>query len=160
MTIADYSAGSDGCLDFKEGEVVEVLEKSEDGWWFVKIGSNEGWVPSTFLEEKEDTPPELRKPPKPNLPPPKPNEVPQTPKDQPDAVIGAPKPKPRPRPRKVVASFFRAVDSYEVPVNDDSAISLVKGRVYEVKDKNENGWWLIKDGDREGWAPGTYFDPV
>ena len=159
MTIADYT-GTEGCLDFKEGEVVEVLEKSEDGWWFVKIGSKEGWVPSTFLEEKEDTPPELRKPPKPNLPPPKPNEVPQTPKDQPDTVIGAPKPKPRPRPRKSVASFFRAVDSYEVPVDDDSAIPLVKGRVYEVKDKNENGWWLIKDGDREGWAPGTYFDPV
>lgn len=157
VTIADYSAGSDSCLDFKEGDVVEVLEKSEDGWWFVKIGSKEGWVPSTFLEEKEDTPPELRKPPKPSLPPPKPNEV------QLDVVpeaTEAPKPKPRPRPRKSAACFYRAVDSYEAPASDDSAIPLVKGRVYEVKDKNENGWWLIKDGDREGWAPGTYFDPV
>ena len=170
MTIADYNAGSDGCLEFKEGEVVEVMEKSEDGWWFVKIGLKEGWVPSTFLEEKEDTPPEQRKPPKPNLPPPKPNtsgDSPPTTKDQlnsvPEAVV-APKPKPRPRPRKSAAptapSFFRAVSSYEAPVNDDSAIHLVKGRVYEVMDKNENGWWLIKDGDREGWAPGTYFDPV
>lgn len=166
MTIADYSTGSDSCLDFKEGEVAEVLEKSDDGWWFVKIGTKEGWVPSTFLEEKEDTPPESRKPPKPNLPPPKPNvpnDAPQTPKDQqlldagPEAMA-APKPKPRPRPRKSTSSFFRAVSSYEAP--DDSAISLVNGRVYEVKDKNENGWWLIKDGDREGWAPGTYFDPV
>ena len=157
MTVADYNSGSDGCLDFKEGEVVEVLEKSDDGWWFVKIGTKEGWVPSTFLEEKEDTPPELRKPPKPNLPPPKPNEVQQDPIPE---AIEAPKPKPRPRPRKSVVTFYRAVDSYEAPANDDSAIPLVKGRVYEVKDKNENGWWLIKDGDREGWAPGTYLDPV
>lgn len=162
MTISDYSSSSEGCLNFREGEVVEVLEKNDDGWWFVKIGVKEGWVPSTFLEEKEDTPPELRKPPKPTLPPPKPNEVQQT------EVAEAPKPKPRPRPRKPPAEiptkspveFFRAIDSYDAPVDDESAISLVKGRVYEVRDKNVNGWWLIKDGDFEGWAPGTYLDPV
>jgi hypothetical protein len=37
------------CLGFSEGQRAIVLEKS-GGWWFVKIGTDEGWVPGTFFE--------------------------------------------------------------------------------------------------------------
>lgn len=28
----------------------QVLEKSSSGWWFVRRGADEGWVPESFLE--------------------------------------------------------------------------------------------------------------
>ena len=36
-------------LGFSEGQHAIVLEKS-GGWWFVRIGSDEGWVPGGFFE--------------------------------------------------------------------------------------------------------------
>ena len=51
-TICDYEGGLEGCIEFKEKEeVTEVIEKKDDGWWFIRIGSREGWAPSTFLDE-------------------------------------------------------------------------------------------------------------
>ena len=30
--------------------VVQVLEKTSSGWWFVERGQDQGWVPESFLE--------------------------------------------------------------------------------------------------------------
>jgi len=45
--LADY-VDDDG-LSFQEGDVLELLDDSDD-WWFVKLGTVEGWAPSTYLE--------------------------------------------------------------------------------------------------------------
>lgn len=50
VTIDAYASQDASGLSFKAGERAELLEKSENGWWFMKIGTKEGWVPSTFLE--------------------------------------------------------------------------------------------------------------
>lgn len=150
-TICEYSGSTDGCLSFKEGERVEVLEKSDDGWWFVKSGPREGWAPASFIEEQGVGDPVAR--------PPRPSNTP-APIPKPVVVKEAPKPKPRPRPRNPAAvELYRAASSYDVPSYEDSGVALVKGRVYEVLEKNE-GWWYVKDGDNEGWAPASYLDPV
>lgn len=46
--LADY-VDDDGGLSFQEGDVLELLDDSDD-WWFVKFGTVEGWAPSTYLE--------------------------------------------------------------------------------------------------------------
>ena len=46
--LADY-ADEDGGLSFHEGDLLELLDDSDD-WWFVKLGAVEGWAPSTYLE--------------------------------------------------------------------------------------------------------------
>lgn len=46
--LADYG-DEDGGLSFHEGDVLELLDDSDD-WWFVKLGTIEGWAPSTYLE--------------------------------------------------------------------------------------------------------------
>lgn len=40
-------------LSFSANEVVDVIEKNPNGWWYVKINSTEGWAPSNYLIKYE-----------------------------------------------------------------------------------------------------------
>ena len=140
LTICDYDGSTDGCLSFREGEKVDVIEKNNDGWWYVKIGVKEGWAPSTFMEDSK----------------PRPARPSTTPAMKPKQI---PVPKPRPRASKV-PNMYRAVASYEVPPYEDSGLQLIGGRLYEVMQKSEEGWWYVKDGGMEGWAPASYLEQV
>jgi uncharacterized protein YgiM (DUF1202 family) len=39
-------------------------------------------------------------------------------------------------------------------------MSLTKGEVLELVQKETNGWWLVKKGGTEGWAPADYLQEV
>ena len=141
-------------MSLRVGQSVEVLEKSSDGWWYVKAGSEEGWAPSSFLEEGK---------PKPNRPANGPSHP------RPIAGLSKPTPAPRPvpKPRRspqtphtaATSNMYRAAVSYTVPVYEDSGIDLEMGQMYEVLEK-QSGWWFVKDGEREGWVPASYLDPA
>ena len=162
VTIGDYTGeGTNSCLSFDNGRAVEVIEKNTDGWWFVKIGDKEGWAPSTYIEESKisvdggggvaasgGTRP-------PYTPRSKPVAATRPPiVDQHEATKKGHEPaKHSPHPPQGTSTFYRAIDSYD----EDSRISLVKGRVYELIEESDDGWWLMKDGDIEGWAPSNYF---
>lgn len=45
-----YKKVQDSEISFPAGVEVEVLEKQESGWWYVRLGSEEGWAPSYYLE--------------------------------------------------------------------------------------------------------------
>lgn len=53
VTGEDFDSPDDDGMSFKKGMLVEVIEKDEadDGWWYVSIEGNTGWVPSTYLDE-------------------------------------------------------------------------------------------------------------
>ena len=137
VTIADYGGDGEGSLSFSEGETVEVFEKNPEGWWYVQIGGKEGWVPSTFIE-KSSTKPERPKPP------------------QPSRKSVATRSKPPPPVRK--DNQFRAIADYITPVYEDSGINLLAGELYEILEKNEGGWWFVKRGQEEGWAPSSFLE--
>ncbi|KAF5323389.1 hypothetical protein D9611_005601 [Ephemerocybe angulata] len=42
----------------------------------------------------------------------------------------------------------------------DGEMSLKKGEQVELIEENDNGWWLVKKGDDEAWAPYNYLEPV
>ncbi|XP_017564319.1 SH3 and PX domain-containing protein 2A isoform X1 [Pygocentrus nattereri] len=46
---AEFQQGAPGELSLPAGVLVEVLEKQQSGWWFVRWGAQEGWVPTYFL---------------------------------------------------------------------------------------------------------------
>ena len=48
-TLSAFKA-DDGSLSFPADAVVELVEKSDTGWWFVKYESMEGWGPADFFE--------------------------------------------------------------------------------------------------------------
>ncbi|KAF9507018.1 hypothetical protein BS47DRAFT_1373992 [Hydnum rufescens UP504] len=42
--------GQEGEMSLKKDELVEVVEKDDNGWWLVSKESQEGWAPSNYLE--------------------------------------------------------------------------------------------------------------
>uniref|UniRef100_A0A672RVR7 SH3 and PX domain-containing protein 2A-like n=1 Tax=Sinocyclocheilus grahami TaxID=75366 RepID=A0A672RVR7_SINGR len=49
VVTADYQRQENTEISLKAGERVEVIEKSESGWWFVRTAEEQGWVPATYL---------------------------------------------------------------------------------------------------------------
>ena len=43
VAIAAYAGDTAEELKFKEGDKAVVLEKSDQGWWYVQINGKEGW---------------------------------------------------------------------------------------------------------------------
>ena len=42
--------GQDGEMSLKKDDLVELVEKDDNGWWLVKKNGEEGWAPSNYLE--------------------------------------------------------------------------------------------------------------
>ncbi|XP_074089889.1 SH3 and PX domain-containing protein 2A isoform X2 [Macrotis lagotis] len=49
ITSDAYQKVQDSEISFPAGVEVEVLEKQESGWWYVRFGELEGWAPSHYL---------------------------------------------------------------------------------------------------------------
>lgn len=46
----DYVATVDTELDLKQGDVVVILERADNGWWHGLVGEKHGWFPGSFAE--------------------------------------------------------------------------------------------------------------
>ena len=49
-----YAADNIDELSLEPGQIVEVLEEEEEGWWRGKVGGKEGVFPSNFVEIVEE----------------------------------------------------------------------------------------------------------
>uniref|UniRef100_A0A8C5G3B8 Neutrophil cytosolic factor 1 n=1 Tax=Gouania willdenowi TaxID=441366 RepID=A0A8C5G3B8_GOUWI len=62
--IADFQKTSKHELSVSDDDLVEIVEKNPNGWWFCQSGSNRGWIPASYLEpldgpdEAEDAEPD------------------------------------------------------------------------------------------------------
>ncbi|KAF9245846.1 P-loop containing nucleoside triphosphate hydrolase protein [Melanogaster broomeanus] len=64
--------GQEGEMQLQKDDVVELLEKDDNGWWLVKKDGEEGWAPNNYLElvpKKPKAPPAAPPPPARRLPP-------------------------------------------------------------------------------------------
>ncbi|NXX82535.1 NCF1 factor, partial [Urocolius indicus] len=48
--IADYEKSSSSEMALRAGDMVDVVEKGESGWWFCQLKNKRGWVPAAYLE--------------------------------------------------------------------------------------------------------------
>eukprot|EP00118_Oscarella_pearsei_P016090 m.150910 g.150910 ORF g.150910 m.150910 type:complete len:1501 (+) comp38558_c0_seq16:74-4576(+) len=128
VTTGSYSAAAEGEIGFSAGESANVLEKTDSGWWFIKIGTKEGWAPSTYLELS---------------------------KVENGGKVGRPTPH---RPARVQGNKggggYRALAAFK----GDDGFGLEEGETLVVEEKADSGWWYVKTGGREGWAPSTYIE--
>nr|XP_018668254.1 neutrophil cytosolic factor 1 isoform X1 [Ciona intestinalis] len=52
ITLFDFDSSIEDGLSFKAGQIVKVIEQSDNGWWLATLNGAEGWVPSSYLESK------------------------------------------------------------------------------------------------------------
>lgn len=57
-------------MSLKKDDIVELVEKDNNGWWLVKKGDVEGWAPNNYLELVPHKPKAIASPPPPPPPPP------------------------------------------------------------------------------------------
>ncbi|KAM9726672.1 SH3 and PX domain-containing protein 2A-like isoform 2-T2 [Menidia menidia] len=55
VVVASYEKQEPAEISLQAGEVVDVIEKSESGWWFVSTAEEQGWVPATYLNSHSGT---------------------------------------------------------------------------------------------------------
>uniref|UniRef100_A0A3Q1EQC4 SH3 and PX domain-containing protein 2A n=1 Tax=Acanthochromis polyacanthus TaxID=80966 RepID=A0A3Q1EQC4_9TELE len=55
VVVANYEKQEPAEISLQAGEVVDVIEKSESGWWFVSTAEEQGWVPATYLNSHSGT---------------------------------------------------------------------------------------------------------
>ncbi|XP_029304194.1 neutrophil cytosol factor 1 [Cottoperca gobio] len=64
--IADFAKTSKHEIDLHTGDLVEIVEKNQNGWWFCQFEAKRGWVPASYLEpldgpeEVEDAEPDYQ----------------------------------------------------------------------------------------------------
>ncbi|CAD6573520.1 MAG: class II myosin, partial [Tremellales sp. Tagirdzhanova-0007] len=67
---------------------------------------------------------------------------------------GAPPPPPPPPPVSATPKeMYKALYNFTGQAGE---MKLVKGEEVEVKEKDDNGWWMVVKDDSEGWAPSNY----
>uniref|UniRef100_A0A8C6WV52 SH3 and PX domains 2B n=1 Tax=Neogobius melanostomus TaxID=47308 RepID=A0A8C6WV52_9GOBI len=54
VAVTNYEKTESSEISLTVGQVVEVIEKNESGWWFVSSDDAQGWVPATCLEAQDD----------------------------------------------------------------------------------------------------------
>ena len=45
----DFTPQEDGELEFKKGQVIQVVEKDDANWWRGRLGDQEGIFPSNYV---------------------------------------------------------------------------------------------------------------
>ncbi|XP_075697209.1 SH3 and PX domain-containing protein 2A isoform X2 [Rhinoderma darwinii] len=55
VVVSNYEKQENSEISLKAGEIVDVIEKNESGWWFVSTSEEQGWVPATYLDSQSGT---------------------------------------------------------------------------------------------------------
>ncbi|GCC34027.1 hypothetical protein chiPu_0012500 [Chiloscyllium punctatum] len=152
MVVANYEKQENSEISLKAGEVVDVIEKSESGWWFVSTAEEQGWVPATYLEAQNGTRDDL------DISTTRAGEVTKRRKahlrrlDRRWTLGGMCNRQQSPEEKYIT------VQPYVNQGKDE--IGFEKGVVVEVIQRNLEGWWFIRYQGKEGWAPASYLRKV
>ena len=49
VALYDFEKERDEDLEFTRGEIIEILEKNESGWWIGRLGDKIGTFPFNFV---------------------------------------------------------------------------------------------------------------
>uniref|UniRef100_A0A3Q2NQX0 SH3 and PX domain-containing protein 2A n=1 Tax=Fundulus heteroclitus TaxID=8078 RepID=A0A3Q2NQX0_FUNHE len=152
VVVANYEKQEPAEISLQAGELVDVIEKSESGWWFVSTAEEQGWVPATYLNSHNGTRDDLE------LGASKAGEVTKRHKAHLKRLdrrwtLGGVISRQQSREEKYIT-----VQPYSSEGKDE--IAFEKGVIVEVLQKNLEGWWFIRYQDKEGWAPASYLKKV
>ena len=49
----DFAPQEEGELEFKRGDIIQVVEKDDPNWWRGKLANKEGMFPSNYVAAQE-----------------------------------------------------------------------------------------------------------
>ncbi|KAK5887793.1 hypothetical protein CesoFtcFv8_016364 [Champsocephalus esox] len=144
VAVTDYEKQESSEVSLHVGQVVEVIEKNESGWWFISSDDAQGWVPATCLEAQDD-----------------PDDFTIPGEEVPRRFWSLPRHMGR---RRTLGDLFgtgfgqdeKYTVIYPYSARDQDEIDLERGMIVEVIQKNLEGWWKIRYQGLEGWAPASY----
>ncbi|KAM5140663.1 SH3 and PX domain-containing protein 2A isoform 2-T2 [Mantella aurantiaca] len=147
VVVSNYEKQENSEISLKAGELVDVIEKNESGWWFVSTAEEQGWVPATYLDcqsgSKDDS----------EIHTSKSGDVTKRRKahlrrlDRRWTLGGIVN-------RQQSRESYVTIQPYASQGKDE--IGFEKGVTVEVIQKNLEGWWYIRYQGKEGWAPASY----
>uniref|UniRef100_G3PV93 SH3 and PX domain-containing protein 2A n=1 Tax=Gasterosteus aculeatus aculeatus TaxID=481459 RepID=G3PV93_GASAC len=148
VAVANYERQENSEISLKAGETVDVIEKSESGWWFVSTAEEQGWVPATYLDSQNVTRDDL------DLGTSRTGEVTKRRKAHLKRLdrrwtLGGIVNRQQSREEK-----YLTIQPHSSQGKDE--VSFEKGVTVEVIQKNLEGWWYIRYLGKEGWAPASY----
>ncbi|NWQ72777.1 SPD2A protein, partial [Columbina picui] len=148
VVVSNYEKQENSEISLQAGEVVDVIEKNESGWWFVSTAEEQGWVPATYLESQNGTRDDS------DINTSKLGEVSKRRKAHLRRLdrrwtLGGIVNRQQSREEKYVT-----IQPYASQGKDE--IGFEKGVTVEVIQKNLEGWWYIRYLGKEGWAPASY----
>ncbi|KAM6941054.1 SH3 and PX domain-containing protein 2A isoform 1-T2 [Lycodopsis pacificus] len=152
VAVANYERQENSEISLKAGETVDVIEKSESGWWFVSTAEEQGWVPATYLDSQNVTRDDL------DLGTSRTGEVTKRRKAHLKRLdrrwtLGGIVNRQQSREEK-----YTTIQPHASQGKDE--VSFEKGVTVEVIQKNLEGWWYIRYLGKEGWAPASYLKKV
>ncbi|TLS24030.1 hypothetical protein PpBr36_08395 [Pyricularia pennisetigena] len=53
----DFAGQKENEMSIKEGDLIEIVQKENNGWWLAKSGNQQAWVPAAYVEEQKQAPP-------------------------------------------------------------------------------------------------------
>ncbi|XP_077311386.1 SH3 and PX domain-containing protein 2A isoform X2 [Lithobates pipiens] len=148
VVVSNYEKQEISEISLKAGELVDVIEKNESGWWFVSTAEEQGWVPATYLDcqsgSKDDS----------EIHTSKSGDVTKRRKAHLRRLdrrwtLGGIVNRQQSREENYVT-----IQPYASQGKDE--IGFEKGATVEVIQKNLEGWWYIRYQGKEGWAPASY----
>ncbi|XP_026512988.1 SH3 domain-containing protein 21 [Terrapene carolina triunguis] len=158
-------------LQLKAGELVQILQEIEDGWWLGRKNGQVGAFPSNFVQELDRLPPGLVAPEpllkngagkqRPKLTDEtfiiKEAEKPEPPKKLEKPIPAAQSPLPsQPLQPYCEAEYCKAMFDYEPELQDE--LQLKRGDVVLVlcKETEDEGWWEGECGGKRGLFPDNF----
>ncbi|XP_018107652.1 SH3 and PX domain-containing protein 2B isoform X2 [Xenopus laevis] len=149
VVAAAYDKQESSEISLQVGQVVDIIEKNESGWWFVSTADEQGWVPATCLEAQDGGQDDFT----------------IQPEEAPWRYWSLPRHVGR---RRTLGDLYgsgwgpeeKYIVVYPYTARDQDEITLEKGYVVEVIQKNLEGWWKIRYKGSEGWAPASYLKKV
>jgi uncharacterized protein YgiM (DUF1202 family) len=129
--ICDYDGSqADGQVAFPEGAIVTVIEKDEDGWWFITYNGLEGWAPYSYLEPLDGDQTAFAD-------------------ELDDEILKATQSE-----SETNYETFYAKRDYVATLEDE--LSFKKGDTIKISSKSISGWWTGFHEGKIGVVPATY----
>ncbi|KAK6215010.1 hypothetical protein QIS74_08029 [Colletotrichum tabaci] len=61
----DFAGQKENELTVRAGDMIEIVQKENNGWWLAKNGGSQAWVPAAYVEEQAPAPVVAPRPPPP-----------------------------------------------------------------------------------------------